>query len=361
MKTKLVLLLLCLTLLSSATVISVGAATGLNILLKADKTTAKIGDVITLSVLLDNYSDSSIADIGGLQIDVPINTEYFEYINGSGKSLLKTHSGDFASSSFNESKKQFTLMYAYMNTDAKALPRENNQILSLQVRVIKELLGNEIITLSCKVAIASTDSPSKPLSATVIPVQIKSDTYKAANKPTENSANSQPSTTNSGQAKQPAATTNSVATTSGSALSEQPVIVVPLTPEDKLPWDSAVIKNNDGTKVTAEKTDEGIVLNSSNLNGTQIEFKKGNETAKLTIDTDEKEVLIKEKDDGSVAAYADSDDDGEYDSELSETKYSQTPYALFIILSIAAVAIAVIMLFVAYMHRKKIMADKTNE
>jgi len=144
----------------------------LDVKLTVSADTAKVGSTFDVTVSLGNYSSKNIPDIGGLQIDIPIDAKYLGYVDNSGKTLLKTESGDFVSAAYNQKTNQFTLMYAYMNTSAKPLNRSNTDAVSLKLKLLESIPDGKTLDLSCKVVAADTSSPTNPIAVSVTGAQI---------------------------------------------------------------------------------------------------------------------------------------------------------------------------------------------
>lgn len=261
--------LMIVTVLCVVSAISVSAQTEIKTSATFSTQSAQAGDTIEVVISLENYQDISIADIGGIQVDVSFDSEYFSYVTDSAKNQLKTLQGDFVTSQFNQAKNQYTLMYAYMNADEKPLPKDNKDILSLKFQVKKDipLSGADII---CKVAIADAGSPSKPLlqeeKAYVIypPTLISNESDSTSSVPSNKPDSSE--------------------------------IIVDIQPDDNLPWDNAVISNTDGKNVTVEKSDDGLIVKGDDLTDVTVSVSKDNETTEVKIPDGQSEVILGETD-----------------------------------------------------------------
>ena len=156
-------------------VIEVMAASNIEVVVATSKASVKQGEVLDVIITMDKAS--SLAEIGGLQIDVQVNADYFEYIDKSDEILLQTIDGDMVSAMFNDTEHQFTILYVYMNAEQKPLPRDNKAIVSFQLRAKQEIKEDDNFQLSGKALFADTSLPSKQIEASV---QIHSGEYEVA-------------------------------------------------------------------------------------------------------------------------------------------------------------------------------------
>lgn len=335
---RFIYLITAAVILTAAWTITASAETGVKASASISKQTAQVGDVIDIYIALDNYHDVDVANIGGIQVDVSVHPDYFEYVNNSAKIFLKTQTGDFVSSQFNQIKHQYTLMYAYMNSEQLPLSKDNKDILSLQIKIKKELPVSGIEVKS-KIAIADTGSPSKPLlqeeqinvikppiSTSTFPEQTTSDTNKTD--PTKTTSESQTGTSST-VSEQTTSDIDRTDPTETSIVLEQSneasetrsnEITVDIEPEDGLPWDSVVISNTDGKNITVEKSDGGLIVKGDDLSDVNITVSKNGETAKVSIPDGKNGVRIEEKD-GQVSVHTDEDGDGSFETEFSTIKY----------------------------------------
>jgi len=314
--------LIILSLTAAAPAAAYADSPKLNVKVSVSKGKINVGDTVEVTVELQNYSDQSIQSIGGIQLDIPIDAEYLEYVNGSEKALLKTEAGDFLSAAYNQSKSQFTFMYMYMNAGEKALNRENTGVLSLQLKLIKAIPETKTLEITCKAAIANTDS--QPIPVDVIVAQISS-----------NETNS---------------------TQSGDLTStDDQTDHVPIDPDGKLPWDDVVINNPNGKEITTEKTKEGLLIRGDDLSDLIAVVKKGNQEASVEIKTDQTEVLIKENENGNIEAYIDTDGDGVFETPISKADFKQKDdTALIWALSIGIPGLIIVVAGILIIRKRKI-------
>ena len=318
--------------------LSVSAKTselGIKLILSSE--TVRMGDIVDVKISMTNYSDL-IAEIGGIQLDIPMNTEYFEYVDKSNKTLLKTLSGDFVSGSYNAAKNQYTFMYAYMNSDGKALPRDNTGIISFQIKIKKDIAENKTVSIDCKATIADTSAPAKPITSELQAGVLKSDRQNSSTQssPEESQAGSSPEN-------------------QGTSPGDKD-IVVDINEGNGLPWDKMVISNGDDKNIKTENTKEGILIKGDNLSDLKITASKDGKDAQLNIASPEKEVLVKEKD-GKLEAFVDKDGDGIFETALSDSKDTagKSPLKLILLISIPGL---ILIAGGVILGKKKIFAKK---
>lgn len=150
------------------------ASSSVDIIVKVSPNRAKAGDIINLKISMRNYQNSSVPDIGGLQIDIPINPVFFEYVAKSEKVLLPIEPGDITSISFNGRKDQFSVIYVFMNADSKPLSRDTVDIASFRLKVRQQIPLDKVIKISGKAMIATTASPAREIPNQVIPAELRS-------------------------------------------------------------------------------------------------------------------------------------------------------------------------------------------
>jgi len=146
----------------------------LNIKVSAADGVLKAGETFAVVVSLYNYSSKAIQDIGGIQLDIPIDTEYLEYVSGSDEVLLKTESGDSVSKAYHSAVNQYSFMYESRNEKEKALPRKNTDVFSLKLKLKKDIPEGKTFDITCKAVITGMGSPSEPIPADVFFAQITS-------------------------------------------------------------------------------------------------------------------------------------------------------------------------------------------
>lgn len=298
----------------------------LNVKVSVSSEMVKKGETFDVTVSLYNYGDKTIQDIGGLQFDIPLDTEYLEYVDKSDKMLLKTETGDFVSAAYNRTMNQYTFLYAYMNADGATLPRDNTDVFSFQLKLKKEIPDGKTLDISCKAAVANAQSPAQPIPADVFFAQIcssESASPKNDNPPTSGGSTNPP------------------------PVKQEDKVVVPITPGGALTWDRVVI---DGSNITARQTEEGVLLRGDNLSGITVTAEKEDQELSVKIDTDKKEVLLKEDEGGSMGAYIDSDGDGTFETSLSQRKINQD---LILMVAIGIAVMAAIVLLLILWRRKR--------
>lgn len=87
---------------------------------------------------------------------------------------------------------------------------------------------------------------------------------------------------------------------------------------NNLPWHTISASGSNANEVSLEKTDEGVVLKGDNLKDVMVLGENDNETKEIKINTDEKEILIKDEN-NEMKAFVDTDNDGTFESELDDT------------------------------------------
>lgn len=302
----------------------------------------KAGETFEVTVSLFNYSDSAIQDIGGIQIDVPVDTEYLEYVDDSDNVLLKSETGDLISAAYNQSNNQYTFMYAYMNANDKALSRDNTDVVSLKFQLKKNIPEGKTFDITCKAAIATTDSPSKSIPTDVFFAQIcSSDSASPKN-------DDPPAVGNN--TMNPADGDNSADPKSNDK------IVVAIEPSESIPWNNVTIDGSEiaDKNLTTQQTDEGLIIRGDNLTDVVANITKNDQEASVKIETDKNEVLLKEDESGKVKAFIDSDGDGAFETSVAEAAFEQkNNLTLIIIVSIGISAIIVTVVILMFKKTKK--------
>lgn len=82
-----------------------------------------------------------------------------------------------------------------------------------------------------------------------------------------------------------------------------------------LPWYKVEIISPNAMEISTEKTEDGIIVCSDDLNELTITATDDNGTQKITVSTDQNSLLITEVDD-KIAIYVDADGNGEYEKKM---------------------------------------------
>lgn len=83
----------------------------------------------------------------------------------------------------------------------------------------------------------------------------------------------------------------------------------------ELPWSTVEVTGKDCKQISADMTDEGIVVSGDNLKDMTIVGKKDEQTQEVTVSTDKSDVLIS-SDNGDISVKQDSDGDGKYETDI---------------------------------------------
>lgn len=83
----------------------------------------------------------------------------------------------------------------------------------------------------------------------------------------------------------------------------------------ELPWSTVEISGKDGKQISADMTDEGIIVSSDNLKDMTITGENDDQTQEVTVSTDKSDVLIC-SDNGDISVKQDSDGDGKYETDI---------------------------------------------
>lgn len=83
----------------------------------------------------------------------------------------------------------------------------------------------------------------------------------------------------------------------------------------ELPWSTVEVAGEDCKQISADMTDEGIVVSGDNLKDITIIGKKDEQTQEVTVSTDKSDVLIS-SDNGDISVKQDSDGDGKYETDI---------------------------------------------
>lgn len=110
------------------------------------------GDELTVKVSMDNYADLT-PGIRGIQIDLPLNTELFEFVDGSIEALLNDPTSIVNEGTLKNGK-TVTFLYASKNGDV-LLPRENSDVFSFKVKIRADVADGEAISFSIDAATIS--------------------------------------------------------------------------------------------------------------------------------------------------------------------------------------------------------------
>ena len=84
-----------------------------------------------------------------------------------------------------------------------------------------------------------------------------------------------------------------------------------------IPWYTIEILNNDTQEISAEWTDDGVLVTSDNLNNVTVVGTNDDNIQKITFSTDEDSVLISESKDDMIVL-VDTNNDGVYDKDVKE-------------------------------------------
>lgn len=89
---------------------------------------------------------------------------------------------------------------------------------------------------------------------------------------------------------------------------------------EQTPWDKVTVSGENITEknITIEQTDDGLVLRGDNLSGVTVEIDKKDKFASVKVDTEQKEILLREDDRGQVEISIDDDDDGIFETSILE-------------------------------------------
>lgn len=83
----------------------------------------------------------------------------------------------------------------------------------------------------------------------------------------------------------------------------------------ELPWSTVEVAGEDCKQISADMTNEGIVVSGDNLKDITIIGKKDEQTQEVTVSTDKSDVLIS-SDNGDISVKQDSDGDGKYETDI---------------------------------------------
>lgn len=131
-------------------------------------------ETITVTVQLDNYRTMS-PRISAMHLSVSFDTECFDYVPGSEKSLLKINNDDLTSVAYDGIDK-VSFAYVYSNTRKLTLPTTAKEIYSFQLKVkstVNEKTTAGFVVEECTLYNGKTESTYKlieckpPVTATV--------------------------------------------------------------------------------------------------------------------------------------------------------------------------------------------------
>lgn len=93
---------------------------------------------------------------------------------------------------------------------------------------------------------------------------------------------------------------------------------IALTANDNvLPWDTVSILNDDASRLSMEQTNDGILVESDNLNDVIVYATNDGENKELSFSSNEESVLITESD-NELIVLIDTNNDGVYDTDVNE-------------------------------------------
>lgn len=95
----------------------------------------------------------------------------------------------------------------------------------------------------------------------------------------------------------------------------------------KLPWYMVQISGDNAYELSAEWTNDGVLVTGDNLENVTIIGSNDDDTQEMTFSTDEDSVLISESD-NELIALLDTDDDGVYDTDINEKEEHIHSYAI---------------------------------
>ncbi len=110
-------------------------------------------------------------------------------------------------------------------------------------------------------------------------------------------------------------------------------------------FDVIIDEKEKGRNVTLDENDEGMMLCGDDLSDITLHVTKADKKGRLDIDTDEKEVLIKETPGGDIEAFTDPDDDGVFDTPIAQADFDQEKNITLIFILIAAGLIAAVVVW----------------
>ncbi|MCL2088435.1 MAG: hypothetical protein FWH14_03035 [Oscillospiraceae bacterium] len=230
--------------------------TEIQLKLTPSQTMLGAGNELTITVSMENYSDTAIPNIMGIQINLPIDQEYFEFVSGSGRILLPADVRDEAELAY-AAIDGVKFLYMHMEPDYP-LSRNTKDIFSFRVRLRKNIPDGTTRTFTCDALAAINGDEGVPV---VVEPAVVSHDPDAPPPPPVTSQNNQPP--------------------GGGG----PVIHNP----DNKPID--IIYNEDGT----------ITLIGDDLSGISVEYVRDGETTTVTFDDDNNNVILRDDDDGVVA------------------------------------------------------------
>jgi len=348
---KVLILLFLFTIITSIFSPSLEASSSIDLLITASSEKIYENDTVDIVISLSNY-DSSSSAIGGLQLNIPIDTNYFEFIPDSNISLLETEPDDLNNSAYDVSKNQLVFMYAYTNSNKIPLSKDTKEVFSFSLRVKTNLPLDGSVSISCSALAASAEVPPKSIITKVTAAAFKDDSIIQTEEPPSNNAEEQEETTapvteatqpltekNQPSSKPAANPGSSPSTTSISTIppSEENIsysasdneIFIDISSFDTLSGDTLILSNTKNRKITTQKTDQGIIIRGEDLKDLVISAQNGNSKNTLTInppnlnnsqqgtynETTKQivEILITEND-GNIIAYIDADQDGVFDT-----------------------------------------------
>jgi len=233
----------------------------LSIEVQMSKTTVVSGDIVEITVLLGNYSDSAVPDISAMQINVNTNGRYTSYEDGSAEPQTKSTDSDM--NLINFSKRDSDGQLIYLCTPLAGVSRDERELFSFKIRVNDSLPVGASVDIPMEIEVFGDHADeyrSLAFTAPTIRLMRVSDTITTQTSPQGGGE-----------------------------------VIVDIDEKDDLPWDSVEIIVPGDSEVTTQKIEGGVLITGDNLKGVEVTVVKDGQSHKITIDSDAPGVVIREE------------------------------------------------------------------
>ena len=136
-------MLLAFVMVFGLTDLVVGATSSPTLKVTVSKVDIKPSEEVEIVVSLKDYT-ASVADIMGLQVNIPIDTSVFEFVNDSERISDVGDTEDIRSAGYHVGEREFRYMYVSMNTAEDELPRSSTELFKFKLRAKSGLTKDSV-------------------------------------------------------------------------------------------------------------------------------------------------------------------------------------------------------------------------
>ena len=102
----------------------------------------KPGDTVTVTISMPNYSSKALPEVTSIEVRVPVDAQYFTFVEGSIQSRLQVSDGA-ASPMYHFGPKSNSVIYIWTSV-LTPLPKTNREICTFQLKVKPEAAGKRL-------------------------------------------------------------------------------------------------------------------------------------------------------------------------------------------------------------------------